>query len=150
MINLYLAVMLIMTPLKPANIPPNWIYLGEKVEPIKAIKTEPGMTLTFHGAALSVTDFIRVKGILENEKDLCIYAIDEALKECEKGMNKALNEAYGRENNHLELVKAYETRLGRLETSLLESQKQTKLMLYIATGAGVVATLFTTMYFAKD
>jgi hypothetical protein len=81
---------------------------------------------------------------------LCVYAIDTALKECEKGMNKALTEAYGRENNHLEIVKAYEIRLGKLETSLLESQKQTKLMLYIATGAGVVATLFTTMYFTKD
>ena len=150
MINLFLAFVLFMTPLKPANIPPNWIYLGERVEPIEAIKVKPGFELTFHGAVLTLNDFIRVKGILENEKDLCVYAIDTALKECEKGMNKALTEAYGRGNNHLEIVKAYEIRLGKLETSLLESQKQTKLMLYIATGAGVVATLFTTMYFTKD
>ena len=150
MINLFLIITLILTPLKPANIPPNWIYLGEKVKPIQAIKVEPGFQLTFNGAVLTVDDFIRVKGIIEGSKDLCVYAIDQAVKECEKGMTVALNQAHGRETNQFEIITAYETRLGKLEDSLLESQKRTKLMLYIATGAGLVATLFGTMYFTKD
>jgi hypothetical protein len=54
MINLFLAFVLFMTPLKPANIPPNWIYLGERVEPIEAIKVKPGFELTFHGAVLTL------------------------------------------------------------------------------------------------
>ena len=59
MINIFLSALLVLMPLKPANIPPNWIYLGEKVEPIKGIKAERGFVLTFEGAVLTVPDFIR-------------------------------------------------------------------------------------------
>ena len=64
MINIFLSALLVLMPLKPANIPPNWIYLGEKVEPIKGIKAERGFVLTFEGAVLTVPDFIRIKSII--------------------------------------------------------------------------------------
>jgi len=157
MINIFLSALLVLMPLKPANIPPNWIYLGEKVEPIKGIKAERGFVLSFEGAVLTVPDFIRIKSIIEGSKDICVYAVDSALKECNDGMTKALSEAHGRETNHFEIITAYESRLGKyelqidnLEESLQTEKKKSKMLLFIASGLGVVATLFTTLYFAKD
>lgn len=152
MTNLLLSVLLVLTPLKPENIPPNWIYLGQGVEPIKAIKVDTDFDLKIKepSALLTVSEFIRLKSALEDSPDLCVWAIDEALKECEKGMTKALTEAYGRETNHLEIITAYETRLLKIEDALKREKKSNKIMLYVASGLGFVATIATTLYIIKD
>lgn len=151
MTSFLLSILLILTPLKPDDIPPNWIYLGQGVEPIKAIKVDKDFDLKIRepSALLTVPQFIRLKSALENSPDLCAWAIDEALKECEKGMTKALNEAYTREVDHLDIIKAYETRLLKLEDSLKKEKKYNKIMLYVASGLGFVATITTTLYIIK-
>ena len=80
MTNLLLSVLLVLTPLKPENIPPNWIYLGQGVEPIKAIKVDTDFDLKIKepSALLTVPEFIRLKSALEDSPDLCVWAIDEA------------------------------------------------------------------------
>jgi len=151
MTSFLLSILLILTPLKPDDIPPNWIYLGQGVEPIKAIKVDTDFDLKIKqpSALLTVPEFIRLKSALENSPDLCVWAIDEALKECEKGMTKALNEAYTREVDHLDIIKAYETRLLKLEDALKKEKKYNKIMLYVAGGLSFVATITTTLYIIK-
>ena len=65
-------------------------------------------------------------------------------------MTKALTEAYGRETNHLEIITAYETRLLKIEDALKREKKSNKIMLYVASGLGFVATITTTLYIIKD
>lgn len=139
MINFILSLSLVLVPLLPPDIPPNWIYMGVGVKPIQAIKVDTGFEVREPSALLTVHDFIRLKSAFENSPDLCTYAIDEALKECRKGTEKQLMIAYSREENDKLIIQAYESRLDKTEKSLIEAQEETKIYKYATISFGAIA-----------
>jgi hypothetical protein len=147
MINYLLALTLFLEPLLPANIPPNWIYMGSKVKPIQAIKVEPDFNVSFHGALLNINDFLRIKSVIENAPDVCTFAIDEAVKECKKGRDRSLTIALNRETDIRETLKSYEVRLAKTEQLLIEEQLRTKMFIYSTAGFGVISVASITALF---
>jgi hypothetical protein len=147
MINYLLTLTLILEPLLPANIPPNWIYMGSKVKPIQAIKVEPNFKVEFYGALLNINDFLRVKSVIENAPDVCTYAIDEAVEECKKGRDRSLTIAFNREDDIRQTLKAYEVRLAKTEELLIEEQFKTKIFMYSTMSLGVISVASITTFF---
>lgn len=139
MISFILSLSLILEPLLPANIPPNWIYMGAGLKPIQAVKIDRGFEIKEPSALLTIHDFIRLKSAFENSPDLCTYAIDEALKECRKGTEKQLSIAFSREQDDKLIIQAYEARLDKTEKALIDAQEQSKIYKYSTLGFGAVA-----------
>lgn len=147
MISYLLSLSLILNPLIPNEIPPNWLYMGAKVKPIQAIKVEPGFKVSFYGALLTVDDWVRVKSAFEGSADLCVFAIDEAVKECVKGSEKKLDVALNREVDIRQTLKAYELRLAKTEEELIQEQLRSKLFLYSTIGLGAISIATITTLF---
>jgi len=145
MISLFLSLSLIFTPLLPENIPATLIYLGKGVEPLHSIKVKKGFVVEETSILFTPYNFVRLKSILEGSPDLCTWAIDEAIKSCQKGMERAQNIALDREHNDAEIMKAYELRLQLLEESLAASQKQRNLLLWSIGGVSLVAVASTSL-----
>jgi len=142
--SFFLSLIVFLTPIAPlSDIPPTSIPIiqGEKLKPGDEIKTIK--------MALSVYDFVRLKGALESSTDLCQWAIEESVKECMHGMKTQLDIAINRESSQVELIQAYEHRLKQTETALSEAEKYNKILLYVSGGLAIVSASATTLFFIR-
>ena len=137
--HLLTALLLFLTPLRPADIPANQIYLGEQIEPITAIKVQKGWVAPTLSMVLTPFEFIELKSAIEHSPDLCTHAIDMAVKQCQAGLNREKNIFLKREASDQQLLQAYEERLKIIEVELQASYKQNKMLMYLATGLSAIA-----------
>jgi len=140
----FLSLLMILTPLKPADIPANQIYLGKGIEPITAIKVQKGWVAPTLSMVLTPFEFIELKSALENSPDLCTYAIDKAIEQCMSGLKREKKIMLNREISDQQLLKAYESRLKLVESELLTSYKQNKILMYVASSLTAIAIGATT------
>ena len=134
-----LAFILFLTPLRPADIPANQIYLGEHIEPITAIKVQQGWVAPTLSMVLTPFEFTELKSAIEHSPDLCTHAIGVAVKQCQSGLEREKNIFLGREASDAQLITAYENRLKMIEGELQLSYKQNKMLMYLAAGLSAIA-----------
>lgn len=149
MINAILSSLLFLTPLLPADLPPNMIYMGKGLEPVATIKVKKGHVVGGTSILMTPYEFIRVKSAIEGSGDLCNWAVEEAVNACLLQMREEVDRALGRENHDRELLKAYEVRLKTIESDLLASTKQNKMLMYLSASLGAIALSATTYAFLK-
>lgn len=146
--SFFLSLVIFLSPLAPlSDIPPTSIWLGKGIPIIQGEKLKPGDEIKTIKMALSVYDFVRLKGALEGSTDLCQWAIEESVKECMNGMKTQLDIAINRESSQVELIQAYEHRLKQTETALSEAERYNKILLYVAGGLAIVSASATTLFF---
>ncbi len=133
------ALVLFLTPLRPADIPANQIYLGEHIEPITAIKVRQGWVAPGLSMVLTPFEFTELKSAIENSPDLCTHAIGMAVKQCQSGLKREQQIFLDREANDAQLITSYENRLKMIETELQTSYKQNKMLMYLAAGLSAIA-----------
>ena len=143
--HLFSTLLIILAPLLPDNIPSNMIYMGQGVAPIHSIKVKKGFVADDTYMILTPYNFVRVKSAIENSPDLCTLAIDETVKTCQKGLEREKQIMQQRERNDAEILKAYETRLSALESELQISYQQNKILIWVASGCALVATVSATV-----
>jgi len=145
--SLFLSISIFLSPLLPADIPANAIYLGRGVGLIHSLKLKMGEPVPHTGMLLTLANFIRLKSALEDSPDLCTWAIDQAIDECVKGLDREQEIALNREADDAAIIKAYESRLFTIESALLDARKQRKYMMYTAIGVGALSIITSTLYF---
>src|SRR5210317_750912 len=146
--SFFLSIIVFLTPIAPlSDIPPTSIWLGKGLPIIQGEKLKPGDQVKTIKMALSVYDFVRLKGAMEGSTDLCQWAIEESVKECMNGMKTQIDIALNRESNQIDLIQAYEHRLKKTETALSEAEKYNKILLYVAGGLAIVSASATTLFF---
>ena len=94
---------------------------------------------------LTPYNFVRVKSALENSPDLCTLAIDETVKTCTQGLEREKQIMQQREQNDAQILLAYESRLSALESELQIANKHNKIMVWVTSAVGLVATVSTTI-----
>jgi hypothetical protein len=149
MINVILSSLLFLTPLLPADLPPNMIYMGKGLEPVATIKVRKGHVVGETSILMTPYEFIRVKSAIEGSGDLCAWAVEEAVNACLLQMREEVDRALGRENHDRELLKAYEVRLKTIETDLQASTKRNKMLMYLSASLGAIALSATTIAIIK-
>ena len=148
--SFFLSIIVFLSPLAPlSDIPPTSIWLGKGIPIIQGEKLKPGDEIKTIKMALSVYDFVRLKGALESSTDLCQWAIEESVKECMSGMQTQIDIAINRESSQVELIQAYEHRLKQTETALSKSEDYNKILLYVSGGLAVLAASTTTLFFIR-
>ena len=144
-IESFLSILLMLTPLKPADLPATMIWMGQGLEPIYSIKVKQGHVVGSTSILMTPYEFVRLKSAVEGSPDLCSWAVDEAVNSCLVSMKEATDRATNRETNDAELIKAYETRLKLTENSLIKLERHNKIMLYVAGGLALVASSTTAL-----
>ena len=148
--SFFLSIIVFLTPIAPlSDIPPTSIWLGKGIPIIQGEKLKPGDEIKTIKMALSVYDFVRLKGALESSTDLCQWAIEESVKECMSGMQTQIDIAINRESSQVELIQAYEHRLKQTETALSKSEDYNKILLYVSGGLAILAASTTTLFFIR-
>jgi len=148
--SFFLSIIVFLTPIAPlSDIPPTSIWLGKGIPIIQGEKLKPGDEIKTIKMALSVYDFVRLKGALESSTDLCQWAIEESVKECMSGMQTQIDIAINRESSQVELIQAYEHRLKQTETALSKSEDYNKILLYVAGGLAILSASATTLFFIR-
>tara|TARA_R100000664_G_C2701006_1_gene101316 strand:+ start:104 stop:550 length:447 start_codon:yes stop_codon:yes gene_type:complete len=143
--HLFNTLLIILAPLLPDNIPANVIYMGQGVAPIHSIKIKKGFVSDNTYMLLTPYNFVRVKSALENSPDLCTLAIDETVKTCTQGLEREKQIMQQREQNDAQILLAYESRLSALESELQIANKHNKIMVWVTSAVGLVATVSTTI-----
>lgn len=133
------------TSLLPANIPANMIYMGPSIDPIPAIKIKRGYVSDSTYMLMTPYHFIRVKSAIENSPDLCTLAIDESIKKCMEGMEREQEIMQIREHDDKALIKAYETRLVKVERELETTLEKNAVLLWTTVGLSLITTASITI-----
>jgi len=134
------------TPLLPNNIPPSAIYMGKGLELVETFKIKKGWVSDSTYQVITPYNFIRLKGAVEGSSDLCLFAVDEALKECEAGLDRERELFLNREVDDQLIIKSYEARLNAIELELSKAQKTNTLLVYVMSSLGVIAASSLTLY----
>lgn len=134
------------TPLLPDNIPASAIYMGKGLELVETFKIKKGWVSDSTYQVITPYNFIRLKGAVEGSSDLCLFAVDEALKECEAGLDRERELFLNREVDDQLIIKSYEARLNAIELELSKAQKTNTLLVYVMSGLGVIAASSLTLY----
>lgn len=145
MTSLILTLSLWATPLLPADIPANAIYLGKGVGLIHSLKLRMGEVMPHNGMVLTFANFVRLKSALEDAPDLCVWAVDQAVNECTKGLDRERDIMLNRETDDQAIIKAYEKRLFATETALQNETNRRQYMMYTALITGAVAIVSTSL-----
>jgi hypothetical protein len=145
MISLLVSLSLILTPVLPENIPAQLIYLGKGVEPIHSIKVRKGYVVDTTSILLTPFNFIRIKSILEGSPDLCVYAIDQAVQQCQEGIAREQQITLERENNDAEIIAAYESRLKLIEDDLVDTQLKNKILIWSSVSLALLSSISITI-----
>ena len=148
LINIFYS-LLLLTPLLPADLPPNMIYMGKGLEPVATMKVKKGHVVGGTHILMTPYEFIRVKSAIEGSGDLCNWAVEEAVNACLLQMREEVDRALGRENHDRELLKAYEVRLKTIEEDLQASTKRNKMLMYLSASLGAIALSATTIAVIK-
>jgi hypothetical protein len=134
------------TPLLPDNIPASAIYMGKGLELVETFKIKKGWVSDSTYQVITPYNFIRLKGAVEGSSDLCLFAVDEALKECEAGLDRERELFLNREVDDQLIIKSYEARLNAIELELSKAQKTNTLLVYVMSSLGVIAASSLTLY----
>ena len=145
-IESFLSILLMLTPLKPADLPATMIWMGQGLEPIYSIKVKQGHVVGSTSILMTPYEFVRLKSAVEGSPDLCSWAVDEAVNSCLVSMNEATDRATNREINDSELIKAYEARLTQSEKHLSVLERHNKIMLYVTGGLALIASTTTALF----
>lgn len=143
-------VLFIYMPLLPANLPVNQIYMGQGISPIETISIKQGWIADSDYQVLTIYNFIRLKSALEGSPDLCAFTIDEALKECQKGIQREQAIYQSREADDQLIIKSYENRLKIIEHDLQKAYSHNKILMYIASSVGAVAAVSLTLHIVSN
>jgi hypothetical protein len=147
MMHYLLSVILtIATPLLPNNIPASAIYMGKGLELVETFKIKHGWISDGVYQVITPYNFIRLKSAVEGSSDLCLFAVDEALKECERGLNRERDLFLNRESDDQLIIKSYEHRLKTIESELQNAQSTNTMLIYVASSLGVIAASSLTLY----
>ena len=138
--HIFTALVLLLAPLLPADIPANMIYMGQGIEPIHSIKIKRGFVSDGRYMLITPYNFIRVKSALENSPDLCTLAISETVKSCTAGLEREQQIMLNREHDDAKLLTAYESRLKAIESDLQNSEYHNKMLMYITGGFALLST----------
>ena len=136
----------IYTPLLPSNIPASAIYMGKGLELVETFKIKKGWVSDSTYQVITPYNFIRLKSAVEGASDLCSFAVDEALKECERGLNRERDLFLNREADDQLIIKSYEQRLKTLESDLQKAQEHNTMLIYIVSSLGVIAASSLTLF----
>jgi len=134
------------TPLLPDNIPASAIYMGKGLELVETFKIKKGWVSDSTYQVITPYNFIRLKGAVEGSSDLCLFAVDEALKECEAGLDRERELFLNREVDDQLIIKSYEARLNAIELELSKAQKTNTMLVYVMSSLGVIAASSLTLY----
>lgn len=134
------------TPLLPADIPANEIYLGPGISPIETFKIKQGFVADTDYQVMTVFNFIRLKSALEGSPDLCVFAIDQAIKQCQEGLQREQDIYLNREADDQLIIKSYETRLKSIELELHNAYKSNKILMYTIGAVSLLAASSLTLY----
>ena len=134
------------TPLLPDNIPASAIYMGKGLELVETFKIKKGWVSDSTYQVITPYNFIRLKSAVEGSSDLCLFAVDEALKECEAGLDRERELFLNREVDDQLIIKSYEARLNAIELELSKAQKTNTLLVYVMSSLGVIAASSLTLY----
>jgi len=134
------------TPLLPNNIPASAIYMGKGLELVETFKIKKGWVSDSTYQVITPYNFIRLKSAVEGSSDLCLFAVDEALKECEAGLDRERELFLNREVDDQLIIKSYEARLNAIELELSKAQKTNTLLVYVMSSLGVIAASSLTLY----
>lgn len=146
--SFFLSIIVLLSPLAPlSDIPPTSIWLGKGLQIIEGQKLKPGEQVKTTKMALSVYDFVRLKTAMESSTDLCQWAIQESVTECQRGLNLQRDLSINRESRQGELIQAYEYRLTKTEKALSELENYNKILLYVSGGLAILAASSTTLFF---
>lgn len=136
----------IYTPLLPSNIPASAIYMGKGLELVETFKVRKGWVSDSTYQIITPYNFIRLKSAVEGASDLCSFAVDETLKECEQGLNRERNIYLNRETDDQLIIKSYESRLAEIESDLQKVQETNTILIYVASSLGVIAASSLTLF----
>ena len=133
-----LSLVLVLTPLLPADIPPTLIYLGPGVDPIHSLKLRMGEPMPYTGLVVTAANWVRLKSALEGAPDLCVWAVDEAITRCEQGAREQAEILLHRENEDKAIISAYEIRLQQSELALQDAIEDAAMYKWTSTIIGTV------------
>jgi len=136
----------IATPLLPNNIPASAIYMGADLELVETFKVKQGWISDGTYQVITPYNFIRLKSAVEGSSDLCFFAVDEALKQCEAGLDRERDLFLNREADDALIIKSYESRLQTIESELQQAEKTNKLLLFAVSTLGVLTASSITLY----
>ena len=136
--NFFVSLVLVLTPLLPADIPPTLIYLGPGVDPIHSLKLKMGGPMPYAGLVLTPANWVRLKSALEGAPDLCVWAVDEAIKRCEQGAREQADILLNRETEDKAIISAYEIRLQKSELALESAIEEAVMYKWTSTIIGTV------------
>ena len=139
-------ILTIATPLLPNNIPASSIYMGKGLELVETFKIKKGWVSDSTYQVITPYNFIRLKSAVEGANDLCLFAVDEALKVCETGLQNERELFLGRESDDQLIIKSYEHRLKTIESELQNAQSTNTILIYVASSLGVIAASSLTLY----
>jgi hypothetical protein len=139
-------ILTIATPLLPNNIPASAIYMGKGLELVETFKIKKGWVSDSTYQVITPYNFIRLKSAVEGSGDLCLFAVDEALKECERGLDRERELFLGRESDDQLVINSYEHRLKAIEIELQKSYETNKMLLFAVGSLGVIAASSLTLY----
>ena len=130
---------LFFTPLLPANS----IYLGEHLPPIHA-ERQVCNSITGFCMLVTLSEFLQLKDIAQNQPDLCKIAVRESAQTCANEAQDLADLVSGREIETQKLIDAYQVQLADVDNQLLKSERRAQRWKW-ATFSTASVTILTTL-----
>jgi hypothetical protein len=94
--------------------------------------------MPYTGLVVTPANWVRLKSALEGAPDLCVWAVDEAIKRCEQGAREQAEILLNRETEDKAIISAYETRLQKSELALQDAIEDVAVYKWTSTIIGTV------------